>query len=221
MLFIKERKLKANHNSKMPDLEEAITECCLSKNANWKQITTMDVKQTHSSYWMLFIKERKLKANHNSFTSSEAFNNTECCLSKNANWKQITTYRVNSWCNCQLNVVYQRTQIESKSQLVNSNLASCDYWMLFIKERKLKANHNHQQHYPTKYLTECCLSKNANWKQITTPVLLCSRENQLNVVYQRTQIESKSQPSTFYYFYHRNWMLFIKERKLKANHNCS
>ena len=117
MLFIKERKLKANHNSKMPDLEEAITECCLSKNANWKQITTMDVKQTHSSYWMLFIKERKLKANHNSFTSSEAFNNTECCLSKNANWKQITTYRVNSWCNCQLNVVYQRTQIESKSQL--------------------------------------------------------------------------------------------------------
>ena len=146
---------------------------------------------------------------------------TECCLSKNANWKQITTSHVAYGNDDKLNVVYQRTQIESKSQLHTSHRIRRINWMLFIKERKLKANHNHQQHYPTKYLTECCLSKNANWKQITTPVLLCSRENQLNVVYQRTQIESKSQPSTFYYFYHRNWMLFIKERKLKANHNCS
>ena len=34
MLFIKERKLKANHNADFINEVKQVTECCLSKNAN-------------------------------------------------------------------------------------------------------------------------------------------------------------------------------------------
>ena len=67
-----------------------------------------------------------------------------------------------------LNKIYQRTQIESKSQLSSSTLISIICWIRFIKEHKLKANHN-----------------NAVPSVLTKP---------LNKIYQRTQIESKSQP---------------------------
>ena len=142
---------------------------------------------------MLFIKERKLKANHNVNIFINFTHTTECCLSKNANWKQITTGFFFSFSSVSLNVVYQRTQIESKSQQYDVRSIQAIYWMLFIKERKLKANHNGY----FKIFPQC-------W---------------LNVVYQRTQIESKSQHSSQQYYNLPNWMLFIKERKLKANHN--
>ena len=120
--------------------------------------------------------------------------NTECCLSKNANWKQITTNLGSVHTPSILNVVYQRTQIESKSQLELLKPQHPIYWMLFIKERKLKANHNEKVGKLNKNLTECCLSKIANWKQISTEALKKQQAKKLNVVYQRTQIESKSQP---------------------------
>ena len=151
------------------------------------------VAENISGNWMLFIKERKLKANHNLCLRLLAKTITECCLSKNANWKQITTQIFFHTKMYVLNVVYQRTQIESKSQQYDVRSIQAIYWMLFIKERKLKANHNGY----FKIFPQC-------W---------------LNVVYQRTQIESKSQHSSQQYYNLPNWMLFIKERKLKANHN--
>ena len=169
---------------------------------------------------MLFIKERKLKANHNIKNGELYCIGTECCLSKNANWKQITTNFFLFLFHSKLNVVYQRTQIESKSQLIQIIFAKCFYWMLFIKERKLKANHNFFWLLKISAATECCLSKNANWKQITTFAFDYLQKQSLNVVYQRTQIESKSQPKYFFIQKCRYWMLFIKERKLKANHNA-
>ncbi len=118
--------------------------CNLSKNTIWKQITTIRkgwspkqilyaiYQRTQSesksqlfnqcTSWRRFcmqsIKEHNLKANHNFQGDTSLENLSVCNLSKNTIWKQITTGWLFSVRKLLLYAIYQRTQSESKSQLL-------------------------------------------------------------------------------------------------------
>ncbi len=142
--------------------------CNLSKNTIWKQITTgsllssqfitlyaiyqrtqsesksqpFAIKHCAKCFCMQSIKEHNLKANHNSFSLSEAI--------------------------CNLYAIYQRTQSESKSQHERWFVRPLHFCMQSIKEHNLKANHNIELIIFALDLSVCNLSKNTIWKQITT-----------------------------------------------------
>ncbi len=144
---------------------------------------------------MQSIKEHNLKANHNSYLRRIWLGKSVCNLSKNTIWKQITT-RNSLYCwNQFLYAIYQRTQFESKSQLMNISGGEPDVCMQSIKEHNLKANHNLSNVYNIKRSSVCNLSKNTIWKQITT-------------------VGTDELP----YFF---CMQSIKEHNLKANHNST
>ncbi len=194
MQSIKEHNLKANHNRQRCILWWNTSVCNLSKNTIWKQITTNKGVATYQnilyaiyqrtqsesksqqnrssgllkSVCMQSIKEHNLKANHNNLVTSCTVENSVCNLSKNTIWKQITTNISNLNSIRDLYAIYQRTQSESKSQLL-----------------------------PDPVLTQmsvCNLSKNTIWKQITTFLIRFNERDFLYAIYQRTQSESKSQP---------------------------
>ena len=167
---------------------------------------------------MQSIKEHNLKANHNAVqilrhlktlyaiyqrTQSESKSQqlgwrttrdlSVCNLSKNTIWKQITTTNLKGVLTKHLYAIYQRTQSESKSQL---------YGYLY-------SNH----------ASVCNLSKNTIWKQITTCLSTSLMLLTLYAIYQRTQSESKSQPSENTSPVMSICMQSIKEHNLKANHN--
>ena len=118
-----------------------------------------------------------------------------------------------------LYAIYQRTQSESKSQLLGNRLARAWVCMQSIKEHNLKANHNCTG--PAMLVTSsvCNLSKNTIWKQITTVFLTLFDNTSLYAIYQRTQSESKSQLCPTLYSIACLCMQSIKEHNLKANHN--
>ena len=168
MQSIKEHNLKANHNwaTQFQILIDSV--CNLSKNTIWKQITTFrscskEVVYLYAIYQrtqfesksqqartypcaaivcMQSIKEHNLKANHNRIAESMCHHHSVCNLSKNTIWKQITTNSATQLTAQFLYAIYQRTQFESKSQLILENI-----------------------HEVT---SVCNLSKNTIWKQITT-----------------------------------------------------
>ena len=149
-----------------PNLPNSV--CNLSKNTIWKQITTFrlvvvwgknlyaiyqrtqsESKSQHPSLddylfpvCMQSIKEHNLKANHNRPRSF------------------LIVYN--------LYAIYQRTQSESKSQLVYPSDVNSSVCMQSIKEHNLKANHNRSTTKWLNTLSVCNLSKNTIWKQITT-----------------------------------------------------
>ncbi len=118
-----------------------------------------------------------------------------------------------------LYAIYQRTQSESKSQLILQSFNFMLFCMQSIKEHNLKANHNTWDEYKLIRDSVCNLSKNTIWKQITTACNEAILVALLYAIYQRTQSESKSQPIqqllNFLWF----CMQSIKEHNLKANHN--
>jgi len=116
-----------------------------------------------------YIKEHNLKANHNELV-------------------QVVYLFF-------LFAIYQRTQSESKSQPLSSQIFSTPLCLQYIKEHNLKANHNHQ-----------CVT------------LLSSS---LFAIYQRTQSESKSQHTPALLLFPEICLQYIKEHNLKANHNSS
>ena len=245
MQSIKEHNLKANHNVRTGILREVISVCNLSKNTIWKQITTADQQaKPHPALYAIYqrtqsesksqpeqqaieaakicmqsIKEHNLKANHNSLSHVFPSAQSVCNLSKNTIWKQITTcWR---WCgNCgRLYAIYQRTQSESKSQLV---LVTSTKWLVCmqsIKEHNLKANHNSCSILLNGVWSVCNLSKNTIWKQITTGGEGITTRTHLYAIYQRTQSESKSQQRLANVISKFICMQSIKEHNLKANHN--
>ncbi len=169
---------------------------------------------------MQSIKEHNLKANHNSLSHVSPSAHSVCNLSKNTIWKQITTTKWFDIENLYLYAIYQRTQSESKSQLLRKNSALNS--------------------------SVCNLSKNTIWKQITTPWIMGVVFFFLYAIYQRTQSESKSQPlfsgvlvslsvcnlskntiwkqittEMFENNLSRFCMQSIKEHNLKANHNLA
>ena len=91
--------------------------------------------------------------------------------------------------------------------------------MQSIKELNLKANHNCLIIVFQQRLTVCNLSKNSIWKQITTKDANGIEQIRLYAIYQRTQSESKSQPTLWTYAGTLDCMQSIKELNLKANHN--
>ena len=155
--------------------------------------------------WMQSIKEHNLKANHNDWEVHYVVNHTGCNLSKNTIWKQITTVTLASRFTLVLDAIYQRTQSESKSQRPGRHTAAVSYWMQSIKEHNLKANHNLLSTTNSACATGCNLSKNTpdsyrDWKQITTSSHHFISCQSLDAIYQRTQSESKSQPSRSHLF---------------------
>ncbi len=142
MQSIKEHNLKANHNSVAGTKITRISVCNLSKNTIWKQITTIDIGYFQKCVCMQSIKEHNLKANHNNLGCLESLSRSVCNLSKNTIWKQITTPRLSKRIRVCLYAIYQRTQSESKSQLLTT-------WRFLP-------------------VSVCNLSKNTIWKQITT-----------------------------------------------------
>ncbi len=168
---------------------------------------------------MQSIKEHNLKANHNYKISSSSTTISVCNLSKNTIWKQITTcssYQIKTKA---LYAIYQRTQSESKSQLWITALAILNVCMQSIKEHNLKANHNTDWLWLWARGSVCNLSKNTIWKQITTTRPKWHTITLLYAIYQRTQSESKSQPSLRSASERIFCMQSIKEHNLKANHN--
>ncbi len=150
---------------------------------------------------MQSIKEHNLKANHNVTSDFLFIPMSVCNLSKNtparAGWNKS----------------------ESKSQPKVCSLSSSCFCMQSIKEHNLKANHNLVCKHQIVYLSVCNLSKNTIWKQITTGVCLVYWTGFLYAIYQRTQSESKSQPSEWWNINQWICMQSIKEHNLKANHN--
>ncbi len=119
------------------------------------------------SFCMQSIKEHNLKANHNFLAVDAPY--------------------------CGLYAIYQRTQSESKSQLVSVLAIDEMICMQSIKEHNLKANHNYVILYLFSKKSVCNLSKNTIWKQITTIPISKDWISGLYAIYQRTQSESKSQ----------------------------
>ncbi len=182
--------------------------------------------QRYSVHWgvericMQSIKEHNLKANHNNVQILNYRRKSVCNLSKNTIWKQITTLRLITIPTIDLYAIYQRTQSESKSQLVRCLVFISVVCMQSIKEHNLKANHNsikavdlikflyaiyqrtqsESKSQPWKIIgmnvkSVCNLSKNTIWKQITTSI----KWSYKSIV----------------------CMQSIKEHNLKANHNFS
>ena len=120
-----------------------------------------------------------------------------------------------------LYAIYQRTQSESKSQLLLHHIHRAIHCMQSIKELNLKANHNQRLLPLHCKKTVCNLSKNSIWKQITTRGYKLRLICKLYAIYQRTQSESKSQQYVTTDGYLKNCMQSIKELNLKANHNLS
>ncbi len=85
-------------------------------------------------FCMQSIKEHNLKANHNP-------NGLGVCVFN-------------------LYAIYQRTQSESKSQLIGGNAAPLQFCMQSIKEHNLKANHNCSNASTRSSISVCNLSKN-------------------------------------------------------------
>ena len=146
-----------------------------------------------SSICMQSIKEHNLKANHNTRYQYAYKPTSACNLSKNTIWKQITTALALYAADHNLHAIYQRTQFESKSQLVFIKGGLVYFCMQSIKEHNLKANHNIRSVRQLRQRSACNLSKNTIWKQITTISFKMSRISALHAIYQRTQFESKSQ----------------------------
>ncbi len=194
MQSIKEHNLKANHNKRKVDKKGKVSVCNLSKNTIWKQITTAPprvvvVRVLYAIYQrtqsesksqlsnpacglpllcMQSIKEHNLKANHNGFAHRIFQLLSVCNLSKNTIWKQITTDQGFFLSMKNLYAIYQRTQSESKSQLIIASWIFSIVCMQSIKEHNLKANHNPNPNVRYRRWSVCNLSKNTIWKQITT-----------------------------------------------------
>ncbi len=169
---------------------------------------------------MQSIKEHNLKANHNFVLMLFNVDLSVCNLSKNTIWKQITTCFTSVFILPDLYAIYQRTQSESKSQLLKQSIGSGVVCMQSIKEHNLKANHNDHVLSLSASHSVCNLSKNTIWKQITTPRCKLLSQRSLYAIYQRTQSESKSQLGYNCESCHSFCMQSIKEHNLKANHNC-
>ena len=142
--------------------------------------------------------------------------------------------------------VCQRSEIESKSQLFLT--CSPSDWGLYqyVKDQKLKANHNYTASIKSLLSVYISMSKIRNWKQITTILIdwrlifmfisVCQRseiesKSQPCVcntgsgtgfisVCQRSEIESKSQLSPMVFINFICLYQYVKDQKLKANHNC-
>ena len=220
MQSIKEHNLKANHNQTAWPTWARQSVCNLSKNTIWKQITTGIPKPANYEVCMQSIKEHNLKANHNHHKELPNYRHSVCNLSKNTIWKQITTHPVKGHFQFYLYAIYQRTQSESKSQLLYRARYHRLFCMQSIKEHNLKANHNKDAFGKELPISVCNLSKNTIWKQITTATHAASKQWILYAIYQRTQSESKSQPWRFGFLASPFCMQSIKEHNLKANHNC-
>ena len=142
MQSIKEHNLKANHNGWTISKWSRSSVCNLSKNTIWKQITTKGLETTRidSLYAIYQRTQSESKSQHRWHKKILLW--SVCNLSKNTIWKQITTGWVGMFPESTLHAIYQRTQSESKSQLM----------------------------LPPKFPlpSVCNLSKNTIWKQITT-----------------------------------------------------
>ena len=160
-----------------------------------------------------------MKANHNCVTHALEWIESVCNLSKNTIWKQITTPITLCWIQIPLYAIYQRTQYESKSQLIAPLSIATPVCMQSIKEHNMKANHNETTINIVGSQSVCNLSKNTIWKQITTVLLPFIDHGLLYAIYQRTQYESKSQPYNNRSGQQRICMQSIKEHNMKANHN--
>ncbi len=177
MQSIKEHNLKANHNSLSFLLLLRVSVCNLSKNTIWKQITTLGDDPEPDAY-LYAIYQRTLPLGRDE-TNLKANHNLALCR----------------WPGHSLYAIYQRTQSESKSQLLAVWQVQGLICMQSIKEHNLKANHNYARQVVAACRSVCNLSKNTIWKQITTK----------NGVY------------VWYTF----CMQSIKEHNLKANHNLT
>ena len=165
--MFKEPKLKANHNLNLIIFKKVPSIYQCSKNRNWKQITTICSLMLLLIQYLSMFKEPKLKANHNRQHNSSTWRKSIYQCSKNRNWKQITTTQLPFTTPSPVFINVQRTEIESKSQLLIVNYYIISKYLSMFKEPKLKANHNCMTYYKF--------------------------SNVVFINVQRTEIESKSQ----------------------------
>ncbi len=167
MQSIKEHNLKANHNSSGEGIPNSDLYAIYQRTQSESKSQLAQKDALRKYVCMQSIKEHNLKANHNHSLFSVLKLLSVCNLSKNTIWKQITTIWRYIWNTGILYAIYQRTQSESKSQLLLIRSVHYCLCMQSIKEHNLKANHNSDLDL--------------------VPHLA------LYAIYQRTQSESKSQ----------------------------
>ena len=140
-------------------------------------------------------------------------------MSKIRDWKQITTMNIGSISGMKLFPVCQRSEIESKSQRkeIRPNSQLCCF--RYVKDQRLKANHNLVEHAPQNGVAVSGMSKIRDWKQITTADSKIWRAKLLFPVCQRSEIESKSQPTANGWMTTTRCFRYVKDQRLKANHN--
>ena len=134
--------MKANHNRYRKGYLHHHAVSNGSKILKWKQITTHRNSNVRHSSCFQWIKDTKMKANHNirphNLPQTKAVSNG----SKILKWKQITTERL-------LDLLGYR----------------CFQW---IKDTKMKANHNKSDRITFAFGAVSNGSKILKWKQITT-----------------------------------------------------
>ena len=117
----------------------------MSKIKDWKQITTHRDQRSLLSWWFKYVKDQRLKANHNFHyqTFDRAFGDSS--MSKIKDWKLITTDEYDKNVAIMVIQVCQRSKIESKSQHGRHNKKGTTWWFKYVKDQRLKANHNEQE----------------------------------------------------------------------------
>ena len=165
----------------------------MSKIRNWKQITTRNILYSARMSLYQYVKDQKLKANHNhppclppgsSFISvcqrSEIESKSQrqgrewqiplCLYQYVKDQKLKANHNINKIAPIPAPFisVCQRSEIESKSQLLlnSSRFYHCLYQ--YVKDQKLKANHNTINIFILPIWVYISMSKIRNWKQITT-----------------------------------------------------
>ena len=134
MQSIKEHNLKANHNKQSDDVKALLLYAIYQRTQSESKSQRELPRISNRGLCMQSIKEHNLKANHNTRRMFELFYN--------------------------LYAIYQRTQSESKSQLLVKALSNRMVCMQSIKEHNLKANHNRTATEAFNSTSVCNLSKN-------------------------------------------------------------
>ena len=118
-------------------------------------------------------------------------------------------------------ILFQRYEFESKSQRGGTTACCKPRCLSYFKDTNLKANHNFRCVLLGKILGVYPISKIRIWKQITTMDGLTRGQNEVFILFQRYEFESKSQPLPRCLRVFARCLSYFKDTNLKANHNSA
>ncbi len=134
-------------------------------------------------------------------------------------WKQFTTIRTSIWKTLLLRCIYENTNFESNSQLTSRRWRKVLCCVVSTKIQILKAIHNKTPTTQILIIVALYLRKYKFWKQFTTCKEYSENDAMLRCIYENTNFESNSQPSSFPVLLLKGCVVSTKIQILKAIHN--